>query len=258
MYLTRKYRRSFAAALVAVLLFPLIPVPVFATGGSGNSGWWSMPRITGGGFGGGFNRPTFNPNALRGAPLRLPAPNGGWYQNGNLNPNRTWNRNGNWNKNGNWNQNGNWNRGTWTGGTWNPNWNKNWNKNWNWNKGWGWNWNGGRGWWWNSGGWWHNGWRGGWWGWGCPWWCCNNGWGSGISIGFGYPLYPYYAYPYPTYVTPAAATGDTEAVQEPTGPAPQTYWYYCSNPKGYYPYVQSCSTGWKAVPTTPPGVTQPE
>jgi hypothetical protein len=28
---------------------------------------------------------------------------------------------------------------------------------------------------------------------------------------------------------------------------PANYWYYCENPAGYYPYVQSCSKGWMQV-----------
>jgi len=47
-----------------------------------------------------------------------------------------------------------------------------------------------------------------------------------------------------TVVQPAAAPG----------PAPQQSWYFCSNPKGYYPYVQNCSSGWSSVPVTPPGM----
>jgi len=35
-------------------------------------------------------------------------------------------------------------------------------------------------------------------------------------------------------------------------PAPletSSYWYYCENPKGYYPYVKDCPYGWmKVVP----------
>jgi len=34
-------------------------------------------------------------------------------------------------------------------------------------------------------------------------------------------------------------------------PAPATYWYYCPNPQGYYPYVQQCPAGWMTV--IPPG-----
>jgi hypothetical protein len=30
-------------------------------------------------------------------------------------------------------------------------------------------------------------------------------------------------------------------------PAPAYYWYYCTNPAGYYPYVQNCNDAWMAV-----------
>jgi hypothetical protein len=26
------------------------------------------------------------------------------------------------------------------------------------------------------------------------------------------------------------------------------YWYYCSSPAGYYPYVNQCSVSWQTVP----------
>jgi len=82
----------------------------------------------------------------------------------------------------------------------------------------------------------------------------------GIGVGFPavyapypyYPYYPYYYYPpayYPPYYAapapaPAAAPAPAQA------PAAQS-WYYCDNPKGYYPYVQSCSA-WRQVSATPP------
>jgi hypothetical protein len=28
------------------------------------------------------------------------------------------------------------------------------------------------------------------------------------------------------------------------------YWYYCSDPLGYYPYVTQCNTTWQTVPAT--------
>jgi hypothetical protein len=28
-------------------------------------------------------------------------------------------------------------------------------------------------------------------------------------------------------------------------------WYYCNDPQGYYPYVQSCNSDWKPVPIQP-------
>lgn len=35
----------------------------------------------------------------------------------------------------------------------------------------------------------------------------------------------------------------------------QSYWYYCQNPMGYYPYVRECPNGWmKVVPKVPQSV----
>jgi hypothetical protein len=31
---------------------------------------------------------------------------------------------------------------------------------------------------------------------------------------------------------------------------PAQYWYYCSDPAGYYPYVTQCNTGWQTVPAS--------
>ncbi|HUH83188.1 MAG TPA: hypothetical protein VLX85_01185, partial [Stellaceae bacterium] len=71
-----------------------------------------------------------------------------------------------------------------------------------------------------------------------------------VGIGVGVPFYPYYppAYYYPppvVYVPPPvyAAPAAPAYVQQPT-----SQWYYCDNPQGYYPTVQSCSTGWRPVP----------
>ena len=56
-------------------------------------------------------------------------------------------------------------------------------------------------------------------------------------------FYPVVVYPYPDpYQPPVAAVPPT---------APQ-YWYQCSNPAGYYPYVAQCASGWQKVPATPP------
>lgn len=40
-------------------------------------------------------------------------------------------------------------------------------------------------------------------------------------------------------------------------PAPQqeeqSYWYFCNNPQGYYPYVKQCPSGWlKVIPSVVP------
>ena len=69
--------------------------------------------------------------------------------------------------------------------------------------------------------------------------------------------YPYYVYPYyPPYPGYPPAEGTSPAAPAATGPAPQQSWYYCNDPKGFYPYVQNCKTAWTAVPTAPPGTTQ--
>lgn len=86
---------------------------------------------------------------------------------------------------------------------------------------------------------WHHGfWRHSWYGGRFGWWWVVGG------VWFFYPR-PIYPYPDPNippdYLPTAAATGT---------PPPQT-WYYCDAAKTYYPYVASCSSGWRAVPATP-------
>ncbi|HYM17356.1 MAG TPA: hypothetical protein VEU06_02230 [Micropepsaceae bacterium] len=73
-------------------------------------------------------------------------------------------------------------------------------------------------------------------------------WPYGYGFGWGWGWYgpPYY------YDRPAAAYEYGPPPQD-YGPPPESYWYYCSNPDGYYPYVKSCNNEWQAVPATPPG-----
>jgi len=74
-------------------------------------------------------------------------------------------------------------------------------------------------------------WRGGRYGWG-------GGLGLGLGWGLGYPYdWSYYPpdYGYYGYSQPYSAS---------------QYWYYCSNPAGYYPYVTQCNTGWQTVPAS--------
>jgi hypothetical protein len=35
------------------------------------------------------------------------------------------------------------------------------------------------------------------------------------------------------------------------GPAPVGFWYRCDAPTGYYPYILTCQTPWRTVPTAP-------
>ena len=63
-------------------------------------------------------------------------------------------------------------------------------------------------------------------------------WWAGPDYWYWYPAPVYYDYPPPPDYVP------------PEGPAPQPTWYYCDSAKGYYPYVRSCSSGWRAVPAS--------
>jgi hypothetical protein len=86
---------------------------------------------------------------------------------------------------------------------------------------------------------------------------------SGFGIYLGAPYYGYggyggYGYGYPYYSAPAVVPVPTTppvyiqqapvaAQQNPSG-----YWYYCTNPEGYYPYIKACPNGWQQVEPTPP------
>ena len=67
-----------------------------------------------------------------------------------------------------------------------------------------------------------------------------------------YPYYPYAPYyPYPqTVVLESKPTTYLEKAPEYNA---QHYWYYCSDPKGYYPYVLKCNANWQRVIPFPEG-----
>jgi hypothetical protein len=80
-----------------------------------------------------------------------------------------------------------------------------------------------------------------------------------VGVGVGLPFYaaPYpYAYPYPygyypypppvVYAPPVVVPATPAYVSQPTQSL-----YYCDDPKGYYPNVQSCAPGWRQVPAQP-------
>lgn len=77
---------------------------------------------------------------------------------------------------------------------------------------------------------------------------------GGVWIGPVWPAWPVYSYPYP-YPYPqqpiVIQQGPTEYMQQPQPTPEQQYWYYCSDPQGYYPYVQHCPKGWTKVAPTP-------
>jgi hypothetical protein len=78
--------------------------------------------------------------------------------------------------------------------------------------------------------------------------------GIGIGIGpFWGPYWgwgPYWApyhYPYPPAVVQPAPPVYVQLSPPVSTPPPPQYWYAWDNPKGYYPYVQQCSGGWRPV-----------
>ena len=136
-------------------------------------------------------------------------------------------------------------------------------------------WHGGGGGWhgggggWHGGGWHGSGWHGsvgiyvgpGWgWGWyGYPYYAgYPYYWGypyyAGYSYYGGYPYYPYYA-PYSAYAPAASVPYVEQSAPSTTAPV---YWYYCTAPSGYYPYVKNCSRAWmKVLPQDVPAPNAP-
>ncbi len=86
-----------------------------------------------------------------------------------------------------------------------------------------------------------------------------------FGLHFGFPLYPYaypfsYYYPAPVYhyppsysvrVAPSAPPVWVERDDAGREDA-ASWWYYCAQSRGYYPYVKSCPGGWERVPPAPP------
>ena len=106
-------------------------------------------------------------------------------------------------------------------------------------------------------------------------------WSLGFSYGYpgpyfwGPPWYPAYYYPPTVIVTqppqpvqyierpapapvsnapiaPLPAPAPAAQAQTQTGGLTPGYWYFCENPRGYYPHVKECPVPWKAVPPVPP------
>ncbi len=85
--------------------------------------------------------------------------------------------------------------------------------------------------------------------------------GYPYAFPYGYPSgYPY-PYPYPggapdpaqppAYVERAPAP-DAEPAPPVAQTPPAGYWYWCSDPRGYYPTVRECPQGWLQVAPQPP------
>jgi hypothetical protein len=83
-----------------------------------------------------------------------------------------------------------------------------------------------------------------------------------VSVGFfvGAPLWgpgwwgpAYPSYPYHTPRTVIIRQQPETYSQQPQQAPKPAYWYFCTEPEGYYPYVKNCPKGWlKVVPTPTP------
>jgi len=78
------------------------------------------------------------------------------------------------------------------------------------------------------------------------------GWPYYYGTPYGYP-YPYGYYSPYAYSYPNLGDGYSYPPQQPVGSAaaPESYWYYCDDPKGYYPYIATCNGQWREVSPTP-------
>ena len=76
----------------------------------------------------------------------------------------------------------------------------------------------------------------------------------GLFIGAPWGWY----YPPPYWYSPPVVVQSAPPVYIERDPAPSApddeayYWYHCSRPEGYYPYIKECPGGWKKVVPTPP------
>ena len=137
----------------------------------------------------------------------------------------------------------------------------------NWSGGSGGNWHGGSGGNWHGGSNWHGGYYGGYrgYGWGGGYWGARYGWGWGYRVAVWLmPVPTRGAIPTATALGPYPVDTTVYIQQESpaltytplpqAAPAANSFWYYCVDPAGYYPYVKSCNKSWmQVVPQNNPG-----
>ena len=80
------------------------------------------------------------------------------------------------------------------------------------------------------------------------------GWGGGWGPGWRGGYYgPGYGYPYAAgYYAPPVVYAAPQQPMVLAAQAQPPVWYYCEASGQYFPYVQSCSSGWQTQPAVPP------
>lgn len=78
-------------------------------------------------------------------------------------------------------------------------------------------------------------------------------WSRGVPYYYANDVY-YMQGPSGYVVTQPPADPNMQAAPPSVAPAQAAagVWYYCDSAKGYYPYVATCSEGWRTVPASPP------
>ena len=83
------------------------------------------------------------------------------------------------------------------------------------------------------------------------------GWGGGWGPAWRGGYYgPGYGYPYAAgyYSPPVVYAAPPQPMVLASQPQPPV-WYYCESSGQYFPYVQSCTSGWQTQPAMPPSST---
>ena len=88
-------------------------------------------------------------------------------------------------------------------------------------------------------------------------------WAAGVPYYYANDVY--YVQAQGGYTVAAPPTVEQESAPPPPAPQPPAAaapapgaqpsannWYYCESSRAYYPYVNECREGWRAVPATPP------
>ncbi|KFB77608.1 MAG: hypothetical protein J5X22_18245 [Candidatus Accumulibacter sp.] len=103
----------------------------------------------------------------------------------------------------------------------------------------------------------HGGWRGAYWGPGAGFYIGAPAYWGGWPYAYSYGYIPYatsYAVAPTVYVEQPVEGAPLPAQSHPDPPSvagnagsPPTFWFYCTQPAGYYPYVRDCSQAWIRV-----------